>query len=75
MAKSSCGQKERHDATMIGEQEGGLYKLKGQPEQALVHELIEPNELWHKKLAHVHYRALLMARKVVLVQEEIQEKY
>ena len=26
------------DATMIGEQEGGLYKLKGQPEQALVHD-------------------------------------
>ena len=26
------------DAVVIGEQEGGLYKLKGQPEQALVHE-------------------------------------
>ena len=25
------------DAVVIGEQEGGLYKLKGQPEQALVH--------------------------------------
>ena len=48
------------DATMIGEEDGGLYKLKGQPEQALVHESIEPNELWHRKLAHVHYRALLM---------------
>ena len=26
------------DATIIGEQEGGLYKLKGQPEQTLFHE-------------------------------------
>ena len=26
------------DATIIGEQEGGLYKLKGVPEQALVHD-------------------------------------
>ena len=26
------------DATIIGEQEGGLYKLKGQPAQALVHD-------------------------------------
>ena len=33
------------DATMIGEEDGGLYKLKGQPEQALVHESIEPSEL------------------------------
>ena len=42
------------DATMIGEEDEGLYKLKGQSEQALVHELREPNELWRKKLAHVH---------------------
>ena len=26
-----------NDAVVIEEQEGGLYKLKGQPEQALVH--------------------------------------
>ena len=51
------------DETMIGEEDEGLYKLKGQPEQALAHELIEPNELWHKRLAHVHYRALPMERK------------
>ena len=37
------------DATVIGEQEGGLYKLKGQPEQALVHDTIEPSELWHRR--------------------------
>ena len=35
------------DATMIGGEDGGLYKLKGNPEQALVHESIEPSELWH----------------------------
>ena len=43
------------DATMIGEEDIGLYKLKGQLEQALVHESIEPSELWHRRLAHVHY--------------------
>ena len=53
------------DAKMIGEEDNGLYKLKGQPEQALVHESIEPNEIWHRRLAHVHYRALPIARKVV----------
>ena len=53
------------DAFVIGEKEGGLYKLKGKPEQALVHDLVETNEHWHRRLAHVHYRALPLARKVV----------
>ena len=53
------------DATMIGEEDRGLYKLKGQPKQELVHESIEPIELWQIRLAHVHYIALPMARKEV----------
>ena len=53
------------DAIVIGEQEGVLYKLKGQPDQALVHDTVEPNELWHRRLAHVNYRALLLAIKAV----------
>ena len=44
------------DAIVIGEQEGGLYKLKGQPDQDLVHDTVEPNEIWHRTLARVHYR-------------------
>ena len=42
------------DATLVGEEDEGVYKLKGQSEQALVHEIREPNELWRKYLAHVH---------------------
>ena len=42
-----------NDAVVIREQEGGLYKLKGHPEQALVHEIVEPNEIWHRRIAHV----------------------
>ena len=53
------------DALVIGEQEGGLYNLKGHPKQDLVHDTVEPNELWHRRLAHVHYRALIIASKVV----------
>ena len=68
MAKSLCGQKERlDDAVVIGEKEGGLYKLKGQLEQAVVHDLVEPNQIWHRRLAHVHYRALPLVRKFVEV--------
>ena len=38
---------------VIGEEYGALYKLKGHHEQALVHESIEPSELWHRRLTHV----------------------
>ena len=54
------------DATIIGEQEGGLYKLKEQPKKTLVHDSIEPSEIWNRSLAHVHYRELPIARKAVV---------
>ena len=53
------------DVVVIEEQDGGLYKLKGHLEQDLVHKSVEPNELWHRSLAHVHYRALPLVSKVV----------
>ena len=62
------------DAVVIGEQ-GGLYKLKGQPEQALVHDSVEPNELWHRRISHVHYRALPLASKAIEGLPKIQEKH
>ena len=49
--------------------------MKGQPEQALVHGLVEPNELWHRRLAHVHYRALPLASKDVEGLPEMQMKH
>ena len=58
-------EKDLGDAVVIGEKEGGLYKSKGQPKQALVHDSMEPSELWHRRLAHVHYRALSLASKAV----------
>ena len=41
----------------------------------MVHETVEPNELWHRRLAHVHYRALPLTRKYVEGLPEIQEKH
>ena len=60
---------------MIGEEDKGLYKIKWQPEQELVHESIEPSELWHRRLAHFHYKSLPMAIKVVSELLEIHAKY
>ena len=57
---------------MMSEQEGGLNKLNGYLEQALIHDIVEPNELWHRTLAHVHYRALPIASKVVESLPEFQ---
>ena len=53
------------DVVFIGEEEGGLYKLKGHPETALVHETISSNELWHRILAHICYKAFPYVSKVV----------
>ena len=75
MDKFSCGQKEILFMIVIGEQEGGLYILKGQPRQDLVHDSVEPNELWHRSLAHVLYRALPLASKVVEGLPKIQAKH
>ena len=50
---------------MIEEQEGGLYKLKGYPEQDLIDDTVEPNELWH-------FRALPIASKAVEGLPEFQ---
>jgi hypothetical protein len=54
-----------NDAIVIGVQEGGLYKLKGHSETALVHNIVNPNELWHRRLAHLQYKALPITSKMV----------
>ena len=51
------------DAIEIGKEDGGLYKIKGQPQQELIHESIETSELWNQRLAHVYYKSLPMKRK------------
>ena len=49
--------------------------MKGHPKQALIHDTVEPNELWHRRLQHVHYRALPLASKAIEGIPEIQEKH
>ena len=44
---------------------GRLIQIKGPTRTRLVHESVEPSELWHIRFAHVHYRALPLASKVV----------
>ena len=49
--------------------------MKGHPEQALVHDTLEPNKIWHRRLAHVHYRALPIASKAIEGLPEFQAKH
>lgn len=42
----------------IGHRYESLYKLSTIITQALMTESPNPNELWHKRLAHLHYKAL-----------------
>ena len=52
------------DAVFIGEEEGGLYKLKGHLETTLVHEITSPSELWNGRLSLINYKALPYVIKV-----------
>ena len=51
------------DAVIIGEEELGLYKLKGFLETTLFHETTSPSELWHRRLSHINYIELPMQGK------------
>ena len=54
------------DTTIIfGVREGGLYKVPRNIISAMVHHTISPCELWHRRLEHLHFRALLGLQRMV----------
>jgi hypothetical protein len=53
------------DEVVIGVEGGGLYKLKGHSDSILVHDIVNPNELWHKRFSHLHYKSLPVVSKMV----------
>ena len=63
------------DAVVIGEGEGSLYKIKGHLETTLVHEFTDPGELWHRRLAHINYKALPHVNKVVTGLPDLKIKH
>jgi hypothetical protein len=60
------------NAKVIGTREGRLYKLLGQNNQALVHDEINPSELWHRRYAHLHYQDLPSLKQMVVGIPELQ---
>ena len=59
-------------AIVISVEEGGLYKLKGKSGQTLVHSTINLSELWNRRFAQLHYRALPIVSKAVTSLPELQ---
>jgi hypothetical protein len=62
------------DVVVNGVQEGGLYKLKRRSDSALIHDNVNPSELWHKRFAHLQYKALPSVSKMVTGLPKIQKK-
>jgi hypothetical protein len=58
-------EKTMEEAIVIGKEEGGLYKLKGHSEATMTHSIENPCELWHRRLAHINYKALPYVSKAV----------
>ena len=59
------------DAVVIGV-EGGLYRLKEHVDSSLMSRTIILCELWHRRLAHVNYKALPIVNKLVTGLPKIQ---
>ena len=58
---------------MIGIHKDGFYTLNGKAAGALVHSTsINPCELWHRRFAHIHYKAFPIVNKMVKGLPEIQ---
>jgi hypothetical protein len=40
----------------------------------MVHDIVNPSEIWHRIFSHLHCKALLVVRKIVIGLPEIQAK-
>ena len=56
----------------IGIHDEGLYRLLARHLKALVLDTVSSVQLWHKRLAHLHYKALSSLRKVVTGLREFE---
>ena len=50
---------------LIGQRKGYLYELNMEPIQTLIHEVADINEIWHRRLEHLHFKTLSTMEKMV----------
>jgi hypothetical protein len=53
-------------AKVIGQRKGYLYELNIEPIQALVHKVVDSNEIWHRRLGHLNFKTLSTMEKMVI---------
>jgi hypothetical protein len=63
------------NARVIGTREGRLYRLLERNDEALVHDEVNPNELWHRRYAHINYQALPFLERIVEGIPELQSTH
>jgi hypothetical protein len=61
-----------NEEIIIGNEENGLYKLRGHSEAAMTHAIQNSCELWHRRLAHINYKALPYICKAVTDLSELK---
>jgi hypothetical protein len=55
---------------VVGVREGTLYRLQGNLVQDWVHDSDNLCELWHRRMRHLHYMALLIMRGIITSLQE-----
>ena len=63
------------EAITIGFRVDTLYQVGGSPLGAMMCDTVQQTELWHRRFGHLHYKALLEARKVVMVMPEFSNNH
>jgi hypothetical protein len=63
------------NARVIGTREGRLYRLLEQNDEALVHDEVNPNEIWHRRYAHINYKELPFLKRMVEGIPELQSTH
>jgi hypothetical protein len=61
-----------NESIIIGSEENGLYKLKGHSETTMSHAIENACEIWHRRLAHINYKAIPYICKVVTGLPELK---
>jgi hypothetical protein len=61
-----------NEAIIIGSEENALYKLKGHSKATMTHAIENSCELWHRRLAHINYKALPYICKAVTGLPELK---
>jgi hypothetical protein len=63
------------NARVIGTREGRLYRLLEFNDEALIHDEVNPSELWNRRYSHLNYQALPFLEKMVEGIPELQSTH